>query len=59
MEYEDYDNVVFGPGEIVIVPKGVVHRPLAETEAMVLLIEPEGEPNSGNSDRQASRKEKI
>ena len=36
-------------GEIFIVPKGVVHRPRAETEAMVLLIEPKGEPNSGDA----------
>jgi len=27
MDYQDHASVVFGPGEIVVVPKGVVHRP--------------------------------
>jgi len=49
MDYEDHPSVTFGPGEIVVVPRGVVHRPRAETEAKVLLIEPAGEPNTGNT----------
>ena len=50
MDYEDHPSVTFGEGEIVIVPKGVVHRPRAENEVKVLLIEPIGEPNTGDSD---------
>jgi len=46
-------------GELFIVPKGVIHRPRAETEVKVLLIEPKGEPNSGDSDRQAAPKTRI
>ena len=49
MDYENAPSVTFGPGELVIVPKGVVHRPRAEQEAQVLLIEPTGEPNTGDS----------
>ena len=59
MEYEGHDSVTFGPGEMVIVPKGVVHRPRADHEAKVLLIEPKGEPNSGDSDRAPATKDKI
>jgi mannose-6-phosphate isomerase-like protein (cupin superfamily) len=59
MDYEDHDSVSFGPGELVIVPAGVVHRPRAEHEAKVLLIEPKGEPNSGDSDRLPAPKDKI
>lgn len=59
MDYEHHESVTFGAGEIVIVPRGVVHRPRADTEAMVLLIEPKGEPNSGDSAQKASQKEKI
>jgi mannose-6-phosphate isomerase-like protein (cupin superfamily) len=51
--------VTFGPGEIVVVPKGVVHRPRAETEAKVLLIEPAGEPNTGDSGRAPAPKPMI
>jgi len=59
MDYEGHDSVTFGPGEMVIVPTGVVHRPRAEREAKVLLIEPQGEPNSGDSDRPAAAKDWI
>jgi mannose-6-phosphate isomerase-like protein (cupin superfamily) len=49
MDYQDHPSVTFGPGEIVVVPQGVVHRPRAESEAKVLLIEPAGEPNTGDT----------
>lgn len=49
MEYENHDPVTFGPGELVVVPKGVIHRPKAQSEAKVLLIEPKGEANTGDS----------
>lgn len=48
MDYEGAPSVTFGPGELVVVPAGVTHRPRAETEARVLLIEPAGEPNTGD-----------
>lgn len=59
MDYEDRDSVTFGPGELVIVPRGMVHRPRAETQAQVLLIEPMGEPNSGDSDHPPADKDWI
>jgi mannose-6-phosphate isomerase-like protein (cupin superfamily) len=37
-------------GELFVVPRGVKHRPRAEPEAHVLLIEPRGEPNTGDAD---------
>ncbi len=59
MDYPDADPVTFGPGEMVIVPKGQIHRPRADAEAKVLLIEPKGEPNSGDSDRAPAPKPYI
>ena len=41
-------NVAMGPGDLYVVPKGVMHRPVAEEEAQIMLIEPRGEPNSGD-----------
>lgn len=35
-------------GELFIVPRGVTHRPRAEAECQVLLIEPKGVPNTGD-----------
>src|ERR687891_2241735 len=42
-------NVVLGPGELFVVPRGVEHCPKADPEAHVLLIEPVGTPNTGDS----------
>jgi len=41
-------NVELKAGELYVVPKGVMHRPIAHGEAKVLLIEPKGTPNSGD-----------
>ena len=35
-------------GELFVVPIGVTHRPRAEHECKVLLIEPKGVPNTGD-----------
>jgi len=40
--------VEVGPGEFVIVPRGVEHRTVAEREASVMLFEPAGVRNTGN-----------
>ena len=49
-------SVTLGAGEMFVVPKGVEHKPYAEGEARVLLIEPRGVVNTGDpaSDRRAS-----
>ena len=48
-------NVVLGPGELFVVPRGVEHCPVAEEEAHVLLIEQRGTPNTGNPETAAPR----
>jgi quercetin dioxygenase-like cupin family protein len=40
--------VALGPGEFLIVPRGVEHRTVADAEASVLLFEPAGVRNTGN-----------
>jgi mannose-6-phosphate isomerase-like protein (cupin superfamily) len=42
-------HVTLGPGELFVVPQGVEHRPVAEEEVHVLLIEPSGTPNTGDA----------
>lgn len=50
------DGVVeLGPGELYVVPKGVEHRPVADEEAHILLIEPTGTPNTGDAATAAPR----
>ena len=40
--------VTLGPGELYVVPRGVEHCPVADEETEILLIEPEGTPNTGD-----------
>jgi mannose-6-phosphate isomerase-like protein (cupin superfamily) len=47
MEYRDR-SVDVGEGELVIVPRGVEHRPVADEEAHVMLFEPASTLNTGN-----------
>ena len=39
--------VEIGAGEMFVVPKGIEHKPFAEQEVKLLLIEPRGVPNTG------------
>src|SRR5687767_14011715 len=47
MEFRDR-QVPLEEGEILIVPRGVEHRPVAEDEVHVLLFEPATTRNTGN-----------
>jgi mannose-6-phosphate isomerase-like protein (cupin superfamily) len=47
VEFRDR-SVEVGPGEFLIVPRGVEHRTVAEAEAHVLLFEPAATRNTGN-----------
>jgi mannose-6-phosphate isomerase-like protein (cupin superfamily) len=42
-------DVELYPGELFVVPRGVEHRPDAEEETEVLLIEPDGTVNTGDA----------
>jgi mannose-6-phosphate isomerase-like protein (cupin superfamily) len=53
-------SVELGPGELFVVPRGVEHRPRAEEETHILLIEPAGTLNTGDStEREAAPEEAI
>ena len=41
-------HVNVGAGEMYVVPKGVEHKPFAENEVKMLLIEPRGVLNTGH-----------
>mgnify|MGYP001228416388 CR=1 FL=1 len=48
MQFRDRE-VVVSPGEFIIVPHGIEHRPVADEEAHVLLLEPGSTANTGNA----------
>jgi mannose-6-phosphate isomerase-like protein (cupin superfamily) len=47
MELRDR-TIELSPGEMLVVPRGVEHRPVADEEVAVLLFEPAGTLNTGN-----------
>ena len=47
--YVQHREIELDPGELYVVPRGVEHRPRADPEAHVLLIEPRGTPNTGDA----------
>ncbi len=50
MRLEFRDKVVpLAAGEMYVVPKGVEHRPVAERECCILLVEPRGVVNTGDA----------
>lgn len=51
MKIEFKDGVVeLNEGEMYVVPKGVEHKPFAEKECKVLLVEPRGVVNTGDAE---------
>ena len=42
-------DVVLGPGQLVVVPRGVEHCPRADDEVKALLLEPTGVVNTGDA----------
>ena len=49
-ETGDYD---LSAGELIVVPAGVEHRPVAEEECEIFLLEPSGVRNTGNVEDEA------
>ncbi|UPW01880.1 cupin domain-containing protein [Halorussus gelatinilyticus] len=55
---EDRDDVTLDAGELLVVPAGVEHRPVAdEGEAEVLLFEPSETRNTGNVESEETEEE--
>ena len=50
IEFRDAPDAVLGPGEILVVPRGVEHRPVAEPTAEVGLFEPASTAHTGAVD---------
>lgn len=45
-------DILLNEGEFVVIPKGVEHKPVAEEEAHILLLEPKNTLNTGNVDNE-------
>ena len=47
IEFKD-ETVILKEGEIFVVPKGVEHKPYAEEECKIMIVEPRGVINTGD-----------
>lgn len=58
LKIEFREKVVhLAPGEFIIVPRGVEHRPVAEEEVSVMLFEHKGTLNTGDTVNELTRKD--
>lgn len=48
-------SVTLGPGEMVVIPKGVEHRPVAREEVQLMLIEPRATKHTGDVETEFTR----
>ena len=49
------EEVVVEPGELIVVPRGTEHRPVADQEVHVLLLEPASTVNTGTAGGERTR----
>ena len=49
IEFED-ETIEINEGEMLVVPAGIKHKPFAEREAKIMLVEPSGVVNTGDNE---------
>jgi mannose-6-phosphate isomerase-like protein (cupin superfamily) len=54
IEFRDCTRIL-KQGEMLVVPKGVEHRPFAANECHIMLMDREGEPNTGVNPSELTR----
>ena len=54
MEFRDR-TITIGKNEIIIIPRGVEHRPVAEKEVSIMLFEPTSTLNTGDTKSELTR----
>tara|TARA_B100000809_G_C14764516_1_gene397074 strand:+ start:121 stop:483 length:363 start_codon:yes stop_codon:yes gene_type:complete len=55
IEFED-EVIELNEGEMIVVPKGKKHKPFAEEESKIMLIEPKGVINTGGKKNELTAK---
>ena len=60
MEIQTEEELVkLDSGEMYVVPKGVPHKPYAEKECKIMIIEPKGVSNTGNENNLRTSKNDV
>jgi mannose-6-phosphate isomerase-like protein (cupin superfamily) len=48
IEFRD-GSVTLNTGEMFVIPKGTEHKPVAQTECKIMIVEPKGVVNTGET----------
>jgi mannose-6-phosphate isomerase-like protein (cupin superfamily) len=51
--------VTLNSGEMFVIPKGVEHKPIANNECKIMIVEPKGVVNTGDSDSKLTAKNDV
>ena len=57
IDFRDGTTAELNPGELLVVPRGVDHRPHSQDETWIMMIEPKTTLNTGNVENERTRKE--
>lgn len=55
IEFRDGNTRVLDAGDMIVVPRGVEHRPFCDEECQVLVMDKAGEPTTGDVDSELKR----
>jgi mannose-6-phosphate isomerase-like protein (cupin superfamily) len=58
IEFRD-GTVVLEAGDLFVVPKGVEHRPVADMECKIMLVEPAGTVNTGDAGGELTAEDNV
>ncbi|HEY44759.1 MAG TPA: cupin domain-containing protein [Anaerolineae bacterium] len=58
IEFRDY-HTELSEGEMCVVPRGIEHKPVAENECQIMLVEPVGTVNTGDAGGERTKTEVI
>ena len=58
IEFRD-GKVTLGTGEMFVVPRGLEHRPAAQKEGKIMLVEPKGVVNTGDAESELTAENDV
>ena len=58
IEFRD-SLVTLGSGEMIVIPKGIEHKPSATSECKIMIVEPKGVINTGDSGTELTAKNDV
>ena len=59
IQLQDHDDIVLSQGELLVVPRGVRHRPVADDETHLVLLEPHETLNTGDAEQAGTVGERL